>query len=102
MQTGLVNARPLSRHLQVAVERVMAVYEAAAATEADGAVIAAAVREEAEAICREAEAAEALIGERLVGHLAGGRRSVRSSPSPTRPECHSWWPARASATSRST
>ena len=66
---GLVNARPLSRHLQVAVERVMAVYEAAAATEDDGAVIAAAVREEAEAICREAAAAEALIGERLVGHL---------------------------------
>jgi len=67
--SGLVDARPSSQHLRGAVARVMAAHDAAAAGDADGAALAAAVRDKAEAICREADAAVALIGERLVAHL---------------------------------
>lgn len=66
---GLVNARPSSHSLRRAVARVMTVYEAAAEINPDGAAIAAAVREEADAICREAQVAVGLIGERLVSML---------------------------------
>jgi len=75
--SGLAEARPSSQHLRNAVARVMAVHDAAAERDADGAALAAAVRDEAEAICREAELAVALIGERLIALLPeAGRRPV--------------------------
>ena len=74
---GLINARPSSQHLRAAVARVMAVYDAAVETDADGTAIAAAMREEAEATCREADVAIGLIGEHLITLLANtGPRPV--------------------------